>query len=118
MLGLAAREGGDALDEVEHRLGWTPFLGEYGVDDLGGLGLPEPAFPQEIGAIPVRTRDDAFSRLPDAVDEWQRRGIGEPGQRRCRLVREAVGGVFTVPDADLLEILDAPRLRFWQTARR
>ena len=36
--------------------------------------------------------------------------LGEAAQRRGRLMGEAGGGVFRVPDRDLLEILDAPEV--------
>jgi hypothetical protein len=110
LLRPAAREGGDALDEVEHGFGRTSFLGQYRVHDLGGLGLPEPALAQEIGAVLVRPRDDALARLPNAVDEWQRRGVRKPGQRGCNFMREAVRRIFAVPDADLFKILNTPEV--------
>ena len=40
---LVARDGGDALDEIEDGLGRTAFLGQHRVDNLAALGLGEAA---------------------------------------------------------------------------
>src|SRR3546814_18491979 len=42
--------------------------------------------------------------------DLHRRGIREILERRCGLVREAVGREFRVANFDLLEILDAPEV--------
>src|SRR5690606_16608396 len=49
-------------------------------------------------------------RGADALDEGRGRGLGEAGQRRGGLMREAGGSVFRVADGDLLEVLDAPEV--------
>src|SRR3546814_8928069 len=110
LVGLGAGEGGDALHEVVDALGRTAFLAVHGCDDLGGLGLGKAPLAQEILAIFVLPGDDALARRLDAVHEAHRRGIREILERRCGLVREAVGREFRVANFDLLEILDAPEV--------
>ena len=45
------------------------LLGQNGLDDPRRLRLAEAALAQEVGAILVGARDDAFARRPDAFDE-------------------------------------------------
>jgi len=107
---LAAGDGSDALDEVEDGRCRMPLLGEHSFDDGRGLGLGEAALPQELGAVVVGASDDRSARGLDAADERRRRGVGEARQRWSRFAREAVRGVFRVPDDDLLKVLDAPEI--------
>ena len=67
LLGLAAGDRGDALDEVEDTLRRMALLGQHGLDDLRRLGLAEAALAQEVGAILVGARDDALASRPDAL---------------------------------------------------
>lgn len=110
LLRFAPRDCGDALNEVEDAPGRAAFLGEHGLDDLGRLGLREAALLQEFGAVLVGARDDLLPCRADALDERRRRGVGKARQRRGRLMRKAVRGVFGMPDRDLLDVLDAPEI--------
>ncbi len=69
---LVARDGGDALNEIEDALRRTAFLGQHRVDDLAGFGFGEAATAQEVAAILVAARHDPLARRLDAVDERQR----------------------------------------------
>ena len=75
---LAACDRGDALDEVEHALRLSPFLGEHRLDDLGGFRLREPALAQELGSVLVGVGDDLRPRRLDAVHERRGAGVREP----------------------------------------
>ncbi len=110
LMGLVACDGGDALHKIENALGRATFLRQDRVDDLAGLGLREATAAQEVGTILVGARHDPLAGHLDAVDERQRRGVGEVRQRRRGLMGEAIGGVFGVADRDLLEVLDAPQI--------
>lgn len=107
---LSTCERGDALHEVEYTLGRPTFFREHRLDDFAGFGLGETATAQEGLAIIVVARDNTFTRRPDAGNEGRWRGIGETRQCGCRLMREALGRKFRVPDGDLLEILRAPKI--------
>lgn len=48
-MGLVARNGGDALHEIEDRLGRASFLGQHRVDDSAGLGLRDQTLVAEGG---------------------------------------------------------------------
>jgi len=91
-------------------LGWAAFLGEHGLDDFAALRLRETALAQEVGAVFIAAGDDPFACGADALDEGLWRGVRKTRQRRCRLMREAGGGVFGMPDADLLKVFDAPEI--------
>ena len=73
LLGLVARDCGDALHEVEDALGLAAFLSQDGLDDLRRLGFGEAALAQEVAAVLVGAGDDLFPRRSDAVDEGERR---------------------------------------------
>ena len=73
-------------------------------------GLREAALAQEVGPVLVVAGDDPLPRRLDAVDEGSGEELAKLRQRRRRLLREARGGVFRMPDGDLLEILDAPEI--------
>ncbi len=98
------------MDEVEDALRRAAFLGQNRLDDPPRLCLREPALAEEVLTVLVRPRDDLLARRADAVDKGRGRGLGETAQRRSGLVGEAGGGVFRVPDGDLLEVLDAPKV--------
>src|SRR6185437_16346274 len=53
LVGLVARDGGDALHEVKDALRFAPFLGQNRLDDLSRLGLREAALAQELAAVIV-----------------------------------------------------------------
>ncbi len=110
LLRLGPRDRRNALDEVEHALGQTAFFGQHRLDDLAGLRLGEAALAQEISAVLIAARDDPLACGADALDEGLRRGVGEVGERWRRFMREAVGGIFGMPDTDPLEVLDAPQV--------
>ena len=110
LLSLGPGDRGDALDEVEDALGRAAFFSQHRLNDLVGLRLREAALAQEVGAVLVAAGDDPFACGTDALDERLRRGVGEVGKRRGRLVREAIGGVFGVPDGDLLEVFTGPMI--------
>ena len=118
LLGLVARKPRDALHEVEDALGRAALFHQNLFDDLAGLGFREAAFPQEVIPVLVRPRHDLLPRGLDAVHEALRRGIGEARQCRGRLMGEAECRVFRVADRNLLEILYAPEVAVWHTARR
>src|SRR5262249_10896335 len=86
------------------------LLLEDRLDDPRSLRLAETPIPQEIGTLVVGSRDEVIARRHDPLDEWHRARICELLQRRRCLVREAVGGVFGVPDRDLLEAFDTPQV--------
>lgn len=65
---LGAGDGGDALDEVEDAFRLPSFLGEHGFDNGRGLGLGEPALPQEFGAIGIGASHNRSTHRPDPVD--------------------------------------------------
>lgn len=106
LLRLRAGDGCDPLHKVEDALGRAAFLGQHRLDDPPRLRLREPAFAQEVLTVFVRPRDDLLPRRADAVDEGRGRGLGEASQRWGGLMGKAGGGVFRVPDLDLLEVLD------------
>ncbi len=58
LMGLLARDGGDALNEIEDALGRTSFFGQHGFDDPVGLGLREAATAEEVGAVLVGAGDE------------------------------------------------------------
>ena len=66
---LLARDGGDALHEIEDAFRRAAFLRQHRVDHLGCLGLGEAAATQKLGAILVTACDDLFAGGLDAVDE-------------------------------------------------
>ena len=110
LLRLRPGDGGDALHEIEYGLRRPTFFGEDCLDDSGRLRLGEAPFAEEVGAVIVAVGDDALARCSNAFDEGSRRGVSEAGQRRRRLVREAIGGVFGMSDANFLEVLNAPEI--------
>src|ERR1700740_174255 len=58
LMRLVARDGGDALHEIEDAFGWAACLRQHRVDHLGCLGLGEAAAAQKLGAILVTACDD------------------------------------------------------------
>lgn len=80
-MGFGAGDRRNTLHEIENVFGLMPFFGEHRLDDLGGFGLAETAFPQKLGAIVISARDE--ERLSACV-EW-----GPSGWQvsSCELVR-------------------------------
>ena len=115
---LAARDGGDALHEIKNAFGWAPLFGQHGVDHFGRLALAEAPLAKEVGPVLVAARHYLLTGGADAVDEGGGRALGEPGQCRRRLAREAAGGELRVADGDLLEILHTPEIAVLAHARR
>ena len=68
---LVAGNGGDALHEIEDRLGRPAFLGQHGVDDLAGLGLRKAAAAQEVGTVLIGACHDSLAGCLYAVYERQ-----------------------------------------------
>ena len=67
---LVARDGSDALHEIEDGLRRTAFLRQHPVDDLAGLGLGEAPPTQEVGAVFVRSGDDPLAGVRSAMDGY------------------------------------------------
>src|ERR1700746_1862045 len=71
LMRLVARNGGDALHEIEDAFRGAAFLGQHGVAPLGLLGFGEAATTQKFGAILVAACHDPLAGGLDAVDEGQ-----------------------------------------------
>src|SRR5258707_15340050 len=69
LMRLVARNGGDALHEIEDAFRRPSFLRQHRVDHLACLGLREAATAQKFGAIPIVAWPDPLSGGLDAVDE-------------------------------------------------
>ena len=69
LMRLVARDGGDALHEIEDAFRRAAFLRQHRVDHLGCLGLGEAAATQKLGAILVAACHDPLAGGLDAVDE-------------------------------------------------
>jgi hypothetical protein len=116
--GLIARDGGDALHEVEDAFGLAPLLDENGLDDLRRLDLREPALAQEVCAILVAAGDDLLRAALMPLTN----GTGEELAKR---VNAGAASCAKRCEANLLcrmvissKSSTAQGLRFWQTARR
>ena len=110
LIGLGARQRGDALHEIENRFRRPPLLRQHHLDDLAGLTFREAAPAKKCFAVVILTSDDPLACRLDAGDEGRRRGIGKAGQRGRCLKRKPLGGKLRVPDGDFLEILGAPEI--------
>src|SRR6516164_6998461 len=69
LMRLVARNGRDALHEIEDAFRRAAFLRQYRFYHLGGLGFREAAATQKFGAILITICHDPFARSLDAVDE-------------------------------------------------
>ena len=69
LMRLVARDGGNALHEIEDAFGWAPLLRQYRFYHLGCLYLGEAATTQKPGTILITMCHDPLARGPDAVDE-------------------------------------------------
>ena len=69
MVRLIARDGRDALHEIEDAFRRAALLRQHSVDHLGCLGFREAAATQLLGAILITMCHDPFARGLDAVDE-------------------------------------------------
>ena len=105
-----ASERGDSLYELKHALGQPAVFVQDGGDHLRGLGLAETLLAQKGLAVLILAGDYPLMCRLDAGDERCGRRPGEARQRWRRLMGKALRGEFAVPDADLLEALDAPKI--------
>ena len=92
-------------------LGRAAFFHQHLLDDLAGLRLREAALAQEVVPVLIRPRPTICCRaalMPFTNPCGEE--LANRVQRRGRLMGEAGGGVFRMPDPDLLKILDAPQI--------
>ena len=72
--------------------------------------LLNPRLRRKELAVLILAGDDLFARRLHAGNERCGGRIGETCQRRCGLMGKTLRGKFAMPDADLLKILDAPKV--------